>query len=749
MSLKLSTSLSLFDSPPHAYLSSCVTRKMTVRYCCLLLLYLSSSVLLLSSAQVAFMSQRATRLTSSANSGPIVREAQGALVGDNLYVFSGFKPTNCGRNNCPKFDIMSEESWAWNIQTYSWSLLPRMPINYAGTTHCGTTVDHDSGIIYITSGFGMPYNQVGFGKALPRTDILAFDTRNNQWTDLTPSTGRQPNGWTPIGAGGAAFVNHRTLGVGTKERWLHMIGGSVSTSDRDFFDGKPFFEEPLKKDERLHWAYNLDKNKWETRAPMQVARNHVMTAVIDHRIYVLGGQTMVQQGSANQAVVEVYDTLKDSWTYSYPMPEGRGHISGSVMVIDKMILVLAGATDQPYQGFPPSDSADYAMVLDPAKGWNKATGRRTLEGNSMVCGANKTQSNEITVYCNAPDGVYSMVMEWYPSQSTGQFVSLPPNTAETSSMDDLQLDMLDYYVTHFQNNGGALLDISSLCIVFENTRQAITTRRIFEALDTFWLRKFPGFSKVTYTEDFAYRMWLAQKFGACSALLELGNRADLSRGSPLHAKRDYDTLASVHDIDYDSNLKDMNRKRVSSTSLCTFARREIYANFARGFVTKRLSLDLGTSPDCTTFEKCADFICLTRTADSGFVNTWGALETDCHRGVGWAAVLKAASDLNLLPGYIFDATLSLLPIQGALYQITQQDLNNLESTVFNNLLTGGNGNGDRERGARHAIAAMVSFPPHNFNGKWKPKKEWRDAFVYGLKKKWKANVEPVSNYCTV
>lgn len=713
-----------------------------------LLLLSFSCVVVVVSAQVATMPKKPTQLTSSSSTGPTVREAQGALVGDNLYVFSGFTPTNCPKKNCPKYDIMSLESWAWNIQTNQWRTVPAMPISYAGTTHCGTTVDYQEEIIYVTSGFGMPFGVEGFAKSQPRTDILAFNTKTEQWTDLTPTGNNKPNGWTAIGAGGAAFARYAKSGTGPVHRWLHMIGGSVSNSVPDFFDGQPFFEEPLKKDERLHWAYNVDTDTWESREPMQVARNHVMTAIIDNKMYVLGGQTMVQQGSANQAVVECYDLLADKWTYSYPMPEGRGHISGSALVIDDLVLVVAGAIDEPYQGFPPSESADYAMVLDPKKGWTKVEGKKTLEGNSMVCGAKKTKVDEVTLYCNSPDGVYSMVLDWDPSQTTGDFTFIQPTSAEANAINSLQSSMLDYYVTHFQNKGGSVLNIDDLCTAFHSARQSITTKRIFEAIDAFWLRKFSGFTNVHYTEDFAYRMWLAQKFGACSVLLELGDRADLSRGSPLHAKRDYDTLASVYDIDYDSNLKDMNKKKVTSTSLCTFARREIYANFARGFVTKRLSLDLGTSAQCNTFENCADFICLTTNADSSFVNTWGALETECHRGVGWAAVLKAASDLNLLPGYSFDGTLSLLPIQGALHSISSQQLNELETRVFNDLLQGNNGNGDRQRGASHAIAALVSYPPNNFNGNWRPKKQWREAFVHGLNKKWKNSVEPVSNYCT-
>ena len=80
-------------------------------------------------------------------------------------------------------------------------------------------------------------------------------------------------------------------------------------------------------------VYDPATNKWETRKPMSVPRNHAFSAAVNGKIYVIGGRT--GQGfiltATNTDVVEEYDPLSDSWNAPKErMPTARsGGVSGT------------------------------------------------------------------------------------------------------------------------------------------------------------------------------------------------------------------------------------------------------------------------------------------------------------------------------------------------------------------------------------------------------------------------------------
>ncbi len=105
---------------------------------------------------------------------------------------------------------------------------------------------------------------------------------------------------TPEGALTANFIN----GV------LYAVGGidALGTSNTNM-------------------AYNPRTNTWTERAPMPTAREHLASAVVDGKLYVIGGRTdgMVANVDAN----EVYDPVKDIWTEFQPMPSKRGGLAST------------------------------------------------------------------------------------------------------------------------------------------------------------------------------------------------------------------------------------------------------------------------------------------------------------------------------------------------------------------------------------------------------------------------------------
>ena len=68
---------------------------------------------------------------------------------------------------------------------------------------------------------------------------------------------------------------------------------------------------------------------WTLLAPMPGARGETTTAVLEDRLYVIGGLTGVV-ASASDAV-SVYDPASDAWTDGPALPEPRHHAAAATL----------------------------------------------------------------------------------------------------------------------------------------------------------------------------------------------------------------------------------------------------------------------------------------------------------------------------------------------------------------------------------------------------------------------------------
>jgi len=101
---------------------------------------------------------------------------------------------------------------------------------------------------------------------------------------------------------------------------------------------------------------------WSTKAPMPTARVDTAAAVVDGKMYVIGGTLGKEPFTAN----EQYDPATDRWRARAPMPRGIHH--QGLAVVDGKIYAFGGFT-LPAHGGP----VDVALVYDP-----KADSWRTL-----------------------------------------------------------------------------------------------------------------------------------------------------------------------------------------------------------------------------------------------------------------------------------------------------------------------------------------------------------------------------------
>jgi N-acetylneuraminic acid mutarotase len=141
-------------------------------------------------------------------------------------------------------------------------------------------------------------------------------------------------------------------------------------------------------------AYDPATETWTKKADMPTARSHIGVCVVDGRIYVSGGLTkwgLPTGNLGNVPTVEVYDPSTDTWTQASDMPRNRSGHSAS-MVAGKMYIIGGGE--------PPLPLPDTVDVYDPTTDtWTMAanfpTPRGThaaavMDGRIYVIGGNRS-----------------------------------------------------------------------------------------------------------------------------------------------------------------------------------------------------------------------------------------------------------------------------------------------------------------------------------------------------------------------
>ena len=181
-----------------------------------------------------------------------------------------------------------------------------------------------NGKLYVIGGFVPPKDtQIPTGGAWePIADVWQYDPAADSWKSLAPS---------PTKRGAAVAVE-----VGGK---IYVIGGATTVADSKdpYFT---FFGPSLVL--TTNEVFDPATNKWESRKPMSVARNHAYAAAVSGKIYVIGGRTghAFILSATNTDVVEEYSPVSDMWSAPKErMPTPR---SGGAWGTDGRRIYVAG-----------------------------------------------------------------------------------------------------------------------------------------------------------------------------------------------------------------------------------------------------------------------------------------------------------------------------------------------------------------------------------------------------------------------
>lgn len=142
----------------------------------------------------------------------------------------------------------------------------------------------------------------------------------------------------------------------------------------------------------INEMYNPQTNTWTTKTPMPTPRKGCAIAVYQNKIYVIGGTLNESYTvySGYTGTTEVYDPQTDTWTTKTPMPTPRADLEANV-VGDKIYLI--GGTKF-CDLFPFNNAAFVNEVYDPA---NDSWTTKTMMPHNSFAYASATVGNKIYI----------------------------------------------------------------------------------------------------------------------------------------------------------------------------------------------------------------------------------------------------------------------------------------------------------------------------------------------------------------
>ena len=235
-------------------------------------------------------------------------ELYGAAVNGKMYVIGGWDEGKAAGIN-----------YEYDPATDKWTQKKGMP---RSAHHAAIATAN--GKLYVIGGFVPPKDtQIPTGGAWePIADTWEYDPAADSWKSLAPLPTKR-GAAVAVEVGGKIYViGGATTVAGSKDPYFTFFGPSLVLTTNEVFDPAT--------------------NKWESRKPMSVARNHAYAAAVNGKIYVIGGRTghAFILSATNTDVVEEYSPVSDMWSAPKErMPTPR---SGGAWGTDGRRIYVAG-----------------------------------------------------------------------------------------------------------------------------------------------------------------------------------------------------------------------------------------------------------------------------------------------------------------------------------------------------------------------------------------------------------------------
>lgn len=231
---------------------------------------------------------------TSTTSNPVGRaEAFGGNVRGYLYIFGGYSDSTF----VPVTTVNR-----FNPTTRTWTKMNDLPegLSQSATAISGSTM-------YFAGG----YVANGTKQTFATRKVWKYDSTTDTYSEID---------WLPEarGVGALALWNNR----------LFYFGGS----------------DINRADTTKCWMLDLSlvTTSWTQIASLPVKTNRAGVAVVNNKIYLIGGQQLYDSNAIYQSGVYAYDPVNDSWSQKASLPSARSHIMASTFVRNDKIIVAGG-----------------------------------------------------------------------------------------------------------------------------------------------------------------------------------------------------------------------------------------------------------------------------------------------------------------------------------------------------------------------------------------------------------------------
>ncbi|VFR22933.1 ring canal kelch-like protein [plant metagenome] len=273
------------------------------------ILRITAALAALPFARHALAQASAPQWTTAAAASLARQELYPTVLNSRIYVAGGLLNPNTG---------YSAHFESYDPAADRWTRLATLP---AARHHIALATA--GGLIYGVGGFSG-----GFPNWRAEASTYVYEPDADRWTDGVPLP-------YPSAEGVCAAIGSR----------VYLVGGRIREHD-----GARHFNAHA--DTTRGVVFDPAQGRWSAIAPAPTARNSAAAAVIDGRLYVVGGRQAIKQadGSLRQVNVpalEVYDPARDRWTSRAPMPQAQGGLAAAAL--DGRLYVFGGEQWVPEQ----------------------------------------------------------------------------------------------------------------------------------------------------------------------------------------------------------------------------------------------------------------------------------------------------------------------------------------------------------------------------------------------------------------
>jgi N-acetylneuraminic acid mutarotase len=206
----------------------------------------------------------------------------------------------------------------------AWKDLGQSPLP---STHALPAADDANHVIYFLGGLDGNYPGV------PSAAVWKYDVLTNKWSSMPSLPG-------VTSAGGVALINNE----------LHYFGGVRIDHDIDVGD-------------HIYVDLSNPGGGWHSAPAMPTPLDHFATAIVNGKIYCLGGEFGHDKLHLQHADVQIYDPINKTWSTGANMPTPKSHTEASTFVRPNGHIVVAGGqtanfteTDEVVEYNPDTDS---------------------------------------------------------------------------------------------------------------------------------------------------------------------------------------------------------------------------------------------------------------------------------------------------------------------------------------------------------------------------------------------------------